>query len=114
MIPGSKLTDVWGRKRCLVAGLLLYGTGALTREAGYVGLSRGRRENHIYATSADLDRTLQTGLAIEETDDLPQHRGQVDGPDVVPALVRRLETSRAKTLAADSFEPTEPYRAIEM
>ncbi|MEV4138926.1 MFS transporter [Dactylosporangium sp. NPDC049742] len=29
MIPGSKLTDVWGRKRCLVAGLLLYGTGAL-------------------------------------------------------------------------------------
>lgn len=29
MIPGSKLTDVWGRKRCLVAGLLLYGVGAL-------------------------------------------------------------------------------------
>ncbi|MFI5911800.1 MFS transporter [Dactylosporangium sp. NPDC051541] len=29
MIPGSKLTDVWGRKRCLVAGLLLYGIGAL-------------------------------------------------------------------------------------
>src|SRR6185295_5885033 len=29
MIPGSKLTDVWGRKRCLVAGLLLYGLGAL-------------------------------------------------------------------------------------
>ncbi|MDG6105818.1 MFS transporter [Dactylosporangium aurantiacum] len=29
MIPGSKLTDVWGRKRCLVAGLLLYGAGAL-------------------------------------------------------------------------------------
>jgi MFS family permease len=29
MIPGSKLTDIWGRKRCLVAGLLLYGVGAL-------------------------------------------------------------------------------------
>ncbi|MFC5003995.1 MFS transporter [Dactylosporangium cerinum] len=29
MIPGSKLTDVWGRKRCLVAGLVLYGAGAL-------------------------------------------------------------------------------------
>jgi MFS family permease len=29
MIPGSKLTDVWGRKRCLLAGLLLYGIGAL-------------------------------------------------------------------------------------
>jgi hypothetical protein len=23
MIPGSKLTDIWGRKRCLVAGLAL-------------------------------------------------------------------------------------------
>ncbi|HKT03677.1 MAG TPA: MFS transporter [Rugosimonospora sp.] len=29
MIPGSKLTDIWGRRRCLVAGLLLYGAGAL-------------------------------------------------------------------------------------
>jgi MFS family permease len=29
MIPGSKLTDVWGRKTCLMAGLLVYGTGAL-------------------------------------------------------------------------------------
>lgn len=27
---------------------LLYGSDALTREAGYVGLSRGRRENHSY------------------------------------------------------------------
>ncbi|MFC4058725.1 MFS transporter [Planomonospora corallina] len=29
MIPGSKLTDRWGRKRCFLAGLALYGTGAL-------------------------------------------------------------------------------------
>ncbi|PKV90106.1 MFS transporter [Streptomyces sp. TLI_146] len=29
MIPGGKLTDRYGRKRCLVAGLLVYGTGAL-------------------------------------------------------------------------------------
>ena len=29
MIPCSKLTDRWGRKRCLVGGLALYGTGAL-------------------------------------------------------------------------------------
>jgi MFS family permease len=29
MIPGSKLTDIWGRKRCFIAGLCLYGTGAL-------------------------------------------------------------------------------------
>jgi MFS family permease len=29
MIPGSKLTDRWGRKRCFVGGLALYGVGAL-------------------------------------------------------------------------------------
>ncbi len=29
MIPGSKLTEIWGRKRCFVAGLIIYGTGAL-------------------------------------------------------------------------------------
>ncbi|MFI6174111.1 MFS transporter [Nonomuraea sp. NPDC051191] len=30
MIPCSKLTDRWGRKRCFLAGLTLYGIGALT------------------------------------------------------------------------------------
>jgi MFS family permease len=29
MIPGSKLTDRWGRKRCLVLGLTVYGIGAV-------------------------------------------------------------------------------------
>ncbi len=29
MIPGSKLTDIWGRKRCFVIGLVIYGLGAL-------------------------------------------------------------------------------------
>jgi MFS family permease len=29
MIPGSKLTDIWGRKRCFLAGLIVYGCGAL-------------------------------------------------------------------------------------
>jgi MFS family permease len=29
MIPCSKLSDRWGRKRCFVAGLALYGVGAL-------------------------------------------------------------------------------------
>jgi MFS family permease len=29
MIPGSKLTDIWGRKRCFLLGLLIYGAGAL-------------------------------------------------------------------------------------
>jgi len=29
MIPGSKLTDIWGRKRCFVGGLIVYGIGGL-------------------------------------------------------------------------------------
>ncbi|HEX6555466.1 MAG TPA: MFS transporter [Ktedonobacteraceae bacterium] len=29
MIPGSKLTDIWGRKFCLILGLIVYGLGAL-------------------------------------------------------------------------------------
>jgi MFS family permease len=29
MIPGSKLTDIWGRKYCFILGLLVYGIGAL-------------------------------------------------------------------------------------
>ncbi len=29
MIPGSKLSDIWGRKRCFLLGLTIYGAGAL-------------------------------------------------------------------------------------
>jgi MFS family permease len=29
MIPGSKVTEIWGRKVCFVAGLIVYGVGAL-------------------------------------------------------------------------------------
>src|SRR6202000_1689376 len=29
MIPGSKLTDIWGRKRCFVIGLGVYAVGGL-------------------------------------------------------------------------------------
>jgi MFS family permease len=29
MIPGSKLTDIWGRKRCFTLGLMVYGVGGL-------------------------------------------------------------------------------------
>ena len=33
MIPGGKLTDRWGRKRCFTAGLIVYGIGALISAA---------------------------------------------------------------------------------
>jgi MFS family permease len=33
MIPGGKLTDRWGRKRCFTMGLVIYGIGALSSAA---------------------------------------------------------------------------------
>ena len=33
MIPCSKLTDRWGRKRCFIGGLAVYGVGALISAA---------------------------------------------------------------------------------
>src|SRR5258705_6880867 len=33
MIPGGKLTDRWGRKRCFTFGLIVYGVGALMSAA---------------------------------------------------------------------------------
>jgi MFS family permease len=33
MIPGGKLTDRWGRKRCFTMGLIIYGIGALLSAA---------------------------------------------------------------------------------
>jgi MFS family permease len=37
MIPGSILTDIWGRKRCFMAGLIVYGAGGLIAAAS-IGL----------------------------------------------------------------------------
>src|SRR5258707_9984616 len=37
MIPGSKLTDIWGRKRCFLIGLSVYAVGGLL-----AALSHGR------------------------------------------------------------------------
>ena len=38
MIPGSKLTDIWGRKRCLIRGLSVYGIGAVIAALAGPGL----------------------------------------------------------------------------
>lgn len=68
---------------------LLYGTGALTREAGYVALSRGRTANHLYVaegTGAD------TGV--------PRDDGNLD----------RLAVRRAQTLGSRQLPRNAPGR----
>jgi ATP-dependent exoDNAse (exonuclease V) alpha subunit len=72
---------------------LLYGSQALTREAGYVGLSRGRRANHIYATTHEMsDRTGECDFG--QTDPLAAEQQPVTD------LARRLHNSRAHQLAS--------------
>jgi conjugative relaxase-like TrwC/TraI family protein len=77
---------------------LLYGTGALQREAGYVGMSRGRRANYLYGAW----QTLVPG-GEDDTD-----RPRVDMAPAAQrqeltraALVQRLETSSAHRLAGE-------------
>jgi MFS family permease len=41
MIPGGKLTDRYGRKRCFTVGLIVYAIGALLSAAGGVGGASG-------------------------------------------------------------------------
>ena len=72
---------------------LLYGSEALTREAGYVGLSRGRRENHIYVSTAEL--SARTGEC-----DFDRPDPLADEQQPIAALARRLHTSRTHQLAS--------------
>jgi ATP-dependent exoDNAse (exonuclease V) alpha subunit len=72
---------------------LLYGSNALTREAGYVGLSRGRRENHIYATTREM-----SGRNGQCDFDQPDPLAEQQQP--IAALARRLHASRAHQLAS--------------
>jgi ATP-dependent exoDNAse (exonuclease V) alpha subunit len=73
---------------------LLYGSDALTREAGYVGLSRGRRENHIYLSPT----TRMAGRAGECDFDQPDPLADEQQP--IAALARRLRTSRSHQLSS--------------
>jgi conjugative relaxase-like TrwC/TraI family protein len=62
----------------------------LTREAGYVALSRGRESNRLYlldGPASDRDEYAREGAA---------------GPDPLRALVDTLRRSRAQTLATDT------------
>jgi ATP-dependent exoDNAse (exonuclease V) alpha subunit len=63
---------------------LLYGTGALSREAGYVALSRGRTSNHIYVPDvSDDSRTTR-----------------VEDQSHLDLLAARLAVRRTQTLAS--------------
>ena len=77
---------------------LVYGTDALTREAGYVALSRGRRANHLYATTSDLHRHLER-TAEQDLDDTPSDRADQPPTGAHAALLRCLRRSTRQRLA---------------
>jgi type II secretory pathway component GspD/PulD (secretin) len=69
MIPGGKLTDLLGRKWCLILGLLLFGTGAL------VSALRGDGKSNILSTPSVL--TLDNQEAeIKVAQEVPFLTGQ--------------------------------------
>ena len=72
---------------------LLYGSQALTREAGYVGLSRGRRNNHVYATTREMS-------AHDGECDYAIRNPVADQQQAIADLTRRLHTSRSHQLAS--------------
>lgn len=49
---------------------LVYGTKALTKEAGYVGLSRGRLANHLYVSPDDVHKAVRDGPFDSDTQSL--------------------------------------------
>jgi ATP-dependent exoDNAse (exonuclease V) alpha subunit len=80
---------------------LVSGTAALTKEAGYVALSRGTTANHIYVTTGDLAN------ASPET---ATRREVVDTSRAIDELQRRLGRTGANrlSLAQLPHQPTRP------
>lgn len=64
---------------------LLLGDDSLYAELGYTGLTRGTRENHLYAVTNTAER-------------------EGDGHEL-DHVIRALGTSRAETAAIDYLEP---------
>jgi conjugative relaxase-like TrwC/TraI family protein len=82
---------------------LLLGSDELTRESGYVALSRGRHTNRIYITG-------EPPRGVDLSDGPPE-----PGPDPTNVLRRALQRTTAKDLAIDTGqpEPAPPTRAVE-
>ena len=79
---------------------LLYGAGALTREAGYVALSRGRLANHLYVPDG-LDGL--DGIDGDRT-------SRVEDERHLDRLAARLAIRRTQTLATRQLPRTAPGR----
>jgi conjugative relaxase-like TrwC/TraI family protein len=80
---------------------LVHGTDALTKEAGYVALSRGRRSNQLFATVDELIGSVD-GYATDQA---------IHVRDAVGELAGWLARSRRHQLASDQ-QPTRAWRGL--
>jgi conjugative relaxase-like TrwC/TraI family protein len=74
---------------------LLLGSSSLYREAGYVGLSRGRHDNQLFLTDQTDD------LAYTDEVDHPRSPAAGGQPDAITAAVSTWRRSRAQHTAHD-------------
>jgi conjugative relaxase-like TrwC/TraI family protein len=82
---------------------LLYASGTLTRESGYVGMSRGRTANHLYGTleallpevDAEIDRPAEDPISAAERVELTR-----------AAVIARLEARGSQRLALTQADDT--------
>jgi conjugative relaxase-like TrwC/TraI family protein len=83
---------------------LLYGSEALTREAGYVGLSRGRRENHIYVSAATRMPGRTGECDFDQPDPLASRRSR-SLPSPAGCTPAAATNSRATSNPAVGYAP---------
>jgi conjugative relaxase-like TrwC/TraI family protein len=90
-LPHGYAATVHKAQGLTVDTTLVYGLGPLTREHGYVALSRGRIANHLYLAT-DTDSHVDCGP--------PRSSPDRDGRALTSELIERLRDSRRQHLAA--------------
>jgi conjugative relaxase-like TrwC/TraI family protein len=84
---------------------LVYGTAALSKESGYVALSRGRVANHLFASPDDINKTVAKQPIGAESRDLLL---------AVEQLSIRLALSRRQALATSYLPQPHPLDRPEI
>jgi ATP-dependent exoDNAse (exonuclease V) alpha subunit len=82
---------------------MLWGSGALTRETGYVAMSRGRSANYLYATWDGLRRDFAADVDRPRVERAPSRRQRAALGRA--ALVDRLGSSGRQRLAQSWWRP---------
>ena len=89
---------------------MLYGAGALTRETGYVALSRGRAANHLYVPD---DRHDDRPVDLEDDRRLDRLAAQLAVRHNQTLATRQLPRTRSGGWQPAAVTTESSYRRIE-